>query len=406
MKHTSVLFLAIMLLILAGCAEKPDVEDNDYKPIVLTAEESSWIESENSFAIFLLSQLNIKEKGSFVVSPLNLQVVLAMLLGGTIYESVEQEFRAMFGYGTIQKVEVEYFCSRLIKELPFLDKLSQVTMAPGILADSNIPINTEFVKTIDLRYGASCERPDFSKTKAVRQMANNWASKNTNGMVSEIISKDEVDLLPELATIPLGVAGFKGYWAKGFDRRRTESGTFTCEDGTDCRVKYMKRQARISVAYIDNRHPVVQIPYGNGAYSMIVALPQEGGITTLLKSMESVNVAALPFSADQVIDLWLPKFELESSLNPIESLKTMGMECFFSRHYFGQIFRADDDNRLIKIGYLKQGTAIIVNESGVEVADNPEPVSPIAIHADHPFLFFIAEKSTGAILFEGCYRGE
>ena len=395
-----------MLFILAGCEDKPDVEDNDYKPIVLSAEESSRIESENSFAISLLSQLNTEEKESFVISPLNLQFVLAMLLSGTIYESIEQEFRETFGYGTIRKVEIDAFCSRLIKEIPFLDKFSQVTMAPGILADSNIPINTEFVKIIDLRFGASCERPDFSKTKTVRQVANSWASKNTSGMVPEIISKEEDAQLAESVTIPIGAAGFKGYWAKGFERRLTESGTFSREDGTACRVKYMKRNGRIPVAYIDNRHPAVQLPYGNGAYLMIVALPQEGGIEALLKSMESVNVADLPFNANQEVDLWLPKFELKSSLNPIEALKRMGMTNTFSTYKFGRIFRIDDVQRLIKIGYLKQGTAITVDESGVETAANTDASSPLAFHADHPFLFFIVEQSTGAILFEGCYRGE
>ena len=62
MKHLSFFLLTIMLFILAGCEDKPDVEDNDYKPIVLSAEESSRIESENSFAISLLSQLNTEEK--------------------------------------------------------------------------------------------------------------------------------------------------------------------------------------------------------------------------------------------------------------------------------------------------------------------------------------------------------
>jgi serpin B len=66
------------------------------------------------------------------------------------------------------------------------------------------------------------------------------------------------------------------------------------------------------------------------------------------------------------------------------------------------------------ISLMKQTAKIKLDEEGTEAAavtvigtynsatDNPCPVS---FHANHPFLYIISEKQTGAIFFIGQYTG-
>jgi serpin B len=68
------------------------------------------------------------------------------------------------------------------------------------------------------------------------------------------------------------------------------------------------------------------------------------------------------------------------------------------------------------IGLMKQAAKIKVNEEGTEAAavtvigmetSLGEPLHDeyIAFHANHPFLYVISEKTTGAVYFIGVYTG-
>jgi serpin B len=68
-----------------------------------------------------------------------------------------------------------------------------------------------------------------------------------------------------------------------------------------------------------------------------------------------------------------------------------------------------NSNGGLYISKVKHKTFIEVNEEGTEAAASTSvgvsltAVGPTAVefHADHPFLFFITEEDTGAILFMG-----
>ena len=158
---------------------------------------------------------------------------------------------------------------------------------------------------------------------------------------------------------------------------------------------------------------VVNLPYGNGAFSMLVILPQTGktlaDVSSALKSSDWTEFRQSMVRCD--VNLWLPKFETKYSIKLNDILSDMGMPSSFSP--IDADFKAMSDMALC-LSFVKQDAVIKVDEEGTEAAAvsvagmdaAAAPGEHIVFHADHPFLYLITESSTGAILFAGKYSGK
>jgi len=107
------------------------------------------------------------------------------------------------------------------------------------------------------------------------------------------------------------------------------------------------------------------------------------------------------------VDVWMPRFKFtwESDLKQI--LSSLGMAVAFSENE-ANFTKINSDGHLF-ITKVKHKTYIDVNEEGTEAAaatsvgiglTSAGPGGP-EFHAVRPFLFFITEEDTGAILFAG-----
>ena len=94
------------------------------------------------------------------------------------------------------------------------------------------------------------------------------------------------------------------------------------------------------------------------------------------------------------------------------TLEGLGIHRLFGTASISRLFQ---DNQEINLQMIKQLANISVDEKGVEASavsfsgmagSAPPEEEPVykEFHADHPFMFLIQEKKTGAILFMGCYQ--
>jgi serpin B len=102
----------------------------------------------------------------------------------------------------------------------------------------------------------------------------------------------------------------------------------------------------------------------------------------------------------------LPRFKVETAFKLKEVLCALGAELAFSD---GADFSGIGQERL-KISEVVHKAFVEVNEEGTEAAAAtavlmPEsggpPPQPVEFKADHPFLFFIRDRRTNAVLFSG-----
>ena len=108
-----------------------------------------------------------------------------------------------------------------------------------------------------------------------------------------------------------------------------------------------------------------------------------------------------------MVDLMLPKLELRTSYELGPPLQRLGMGIAFGN---GADFSNITTAERLAIDSVVHKTFLRVDEKGTEaaaataveiVAVSAPPPPRVRFHADHPFLFMLRDRETGAILFFG-----
>ena len=263
-----------------------------------------------------------------------------------------------------------------------------------------------FSKTLVNYYDALVEGYNFAaeNEKAVSRI-NSWASRNTNGMINNLVSH----LDPSDALLLLNAIYFKGQWLNKFSSSDTKQGEFIKETGDKMKVEYMNAE-RKCMYYTGDRFSSVQLAYGNGAFVMSVYLPAEGHTVSELSNLMCRGEAEPGYSSLYTVDLKMPKFSTESDINLVDALMASGLQSLFSDNAdFSGI-----SNVPLMVSKFLQKSNIKVSETGTEAAAVTEvhmgfgaPLERKAqFHATRPFIYVISETSTGAVLFMGVYNGQ
>ena len=131
---------------------------------------------------------------------------------------------------------------------------------------------------------------------------------------------------------------------------------------------------------------------------------------------ECLRAAMNSMTSESKVSLRLPKFEIEKKYDLRDALSKLGISKVFAGN--GEFDRMVKNNDALRIDKLLQKARIQLTEWGTEAGavtavemvdtyypDGGERPQIIDFHADHPFVFFIAEKTSGVILFEGAFAG-
>ena len=295
----------------------------------------------------------------------------------------------------------------MLKQLPELDKKTTLTIANAIFVDDGWPLLDSYTSMVEKYYKAEVANLDFKDEAKSLKAINGWCDKQTRGMVPKIL--DKVD--PEMLAYLLNAMYFKSQWKEKFPKASTSKEDFTYEDASRGKVEMMK--VNKSYRYNDNDiFQIVNLPYGNGAFSMVVLLPKpKRTVAEITKYLRKADWGAL--RGDMVtcdVDLWLPKFETKYHIKLNDLLSEMGMPSAFDSEKAD--FKAMSKFALC-LSFVQQDAIIKVDEEGTEAAvvsiggmmkeTAVAPGEHVVFHADHPFIYLITEASTGAVLFAGRY---
>lgn len=408
MKH---LFLtAAVLAILLSCNKskaEPD-QGNPYKSLELNTKSAQFAQQGHSFAFHFLEQVNSVEKGNFIISPLSMQFLLGMVLDGARGETAN-EICHVLGYGAGEVDAVNEYCLSMLEQLPALDKKTTLGIANAIFVNEGCPLEKSYKSTVGKYYKAEVANLDFYSPNALKTI-NDWASKQTNGMIPKVLEEVEPNMLAYL----LNALYFKSQWKVQFPKDATSEESFTAESGEKISVTMMRQDDKF--AYNENDiFQMVCMPYGNGAFTMYAFLPREKNsladvIGALRKaSWDNIRHDTVPCH----VNLWLPKFEGKFHIKLNDILSKMGMPSAFDSQKAD--FKAMSALAMC-LSFVQQDATIVVDEEGTEAAavsvagmEKSMAVAPgqqVAFHANRPFLYLITESSTGAILFAGKVGGK
>ena len=250
---------------------------------------------------------------------------------------------------------------------------------------------------------------NFGEPEEAAQTINSWVSDMTNKKIDKLIEKDMVNGNTRLVLV--NALYFKGDWEKQFDKKNTAKDKFFLTSGEGVMADMMVQEAEIPYAVLDNiDSTIVELPYKGDRIVMQIVLPNEkSGLRGLEEKIDSVDIADIfkQHQRNTKVRVKMPKFKLSSSADLSDPLQAMGMARMFDAKVAD--FSDIDGTKTLFVDFVKQEVAIEVNEEGSEAAAatgmgmmmRSMPLPPEQFTVDHPFLFYIRDKLTGMLLFQG-----
>lgn len=404
MKNNSIILLSLLILI---CTSGCNLWNSDEPLRELSSSERELIEADNSFGLKLFKEINSRETDSNVfISPLSISMALGMTYNGAA-GSTEEAMRTTLEFGNLSRDEINESYKSLIELLEGIDTDVEFNIANSIWYRDDYTFEQDFFDRCGEYFDARVSGLDFGKPQEAKDTMDNWVDENTNGKIEEIV--DVVDPINDMMFL-INAIYFNGTWTYQFNEEDTKDELFYLSGGGTKECKMMEVLSEFK-CFEDSNAQVIDIPYGDGNYSMTAVIPYYGEdidqmITGLTQEKwdEWIN----SFSEDSV-NLFFPKLKLEYKIdkNLLTVLSDMGMEIAFDP------FEADFTGMYapgnIYISRIIHKTFLEVDEEGTEAAAATVVAMTLGssegsypeIRLNRPFLFAIRENHSGAILFIG-----
>lgn len=348
--------------------------------------------SINDFGFKFFKQvLEEAPEDNVVFSPLSIAATLSLLHIGAAGET-RTEIGQVLEYVSdcypflLQDVTKEYAVDELVAE--------QLAIATRLLIRDSLPLKDEFVNTIGEENvaAANFENPD----EAAKEI-NNLVADVTKGLIEELIAPEQIDVNTVMAI--MNALYFKGKWSIPFDPKFTEQSPFNGTKGI-VDTDFMSQTGKLR---FDEENQIVELPYENGRFSMLILLSSSTGMVTVADIVTAGRLLLESASYKEVeMEVRIPKFNFEKEYTLHEILPRLGMELVFTD-------AADLSGMAeapIKADAAVHKAKILVNEEGTEAAAATivavvPLLAPKMFVANHPFMFIIRDNANGLFLFMG-----
>ncbi len=396
----SLIVLLLFGLLFVQCSKSTDNSGSGFYR-ELTMPEKSLIESDNTFGFNLFKEIvswEDSEKNIFI-SPLSVSMALGMTYqgaGGT----TQDDMRKTLKLSGLSEIEIREAYKSLIELLTHLDPKVQFDIANSIWFRKGWAFEEDFLAQCDTYFNAEIAGLNFNDPASV-DIINAWVFDNTNGRIEEI-----VDLIDSTTVMFLiNAIYFLGTWTYEFDKDETIDGIFTLPDSSTKPCKMMVQENKF-LYYSNHDFQAIDLPYGDGYFSMTILLPRYHiHIDSLIAKLnnDNWNLWISRFSKQEGT-LILPKFKLKYEIKLNDVLKALGMEIAFNPRLAD--FTRMYPERILFISKVKHKTFVKVDEEGTEAAavtsvEISYTSTGFTIRLDRPFIFVIRENHSQTILFMG-----
>jgi serpin B len=369
---------------------------------------------DSQFACALFDRLRT-DGGNVCFSPLSVRTVFALCYLGARGRTAD-EMRRAFGFPTPTETREQF--KMLLGDLaargahvgPPIPEWAQTSESPILRVASRLwgatgrPLLEEFVRAAAEDFGAPFEQLDFAREpEGSRARMNAWVDQVTEHKVVDLIARGQVGVATTL--VAANAAYLRAAWMDTFPEKLTHPGPFFAP----------KRKVEVPMMQHTTHHAygelhgtqVLELTYIRGELSMRLAVPADESGLARAESLTN-ELLALPLR-HALVHLSMPRFRCESRFNLEGPLSEMGLASAF-RHGHADL-SGIDGTRDLYLSSVSHKAFVDVDENGTEAAaatvltayfgsaSRPEPT--IEVRIDRPFLFWIVDRPTSAVLFAG-----
>ena len=290
----------------------------------------------------------------------------------------------------------------------------QLNIANALWGQRDYRFLDEFTTVVAENYGAGVRPTDFQgQPEESRVRINDWVAEQTEDKIKDIIPPKKFEGNAP-ALVLTNAIYFNGAWTYEFDELPKPEDFHTLR-GNTIAVPMMKRSTKSGYASGDG-YTAVDLRYIHSRMSMTLLAPDSGIFEEFEESLDYESASRILESLEpREVVLTMPKFELESEFDLVETLNIMGMPNAFDdmiadfSSMDGHSCLAGDPECLFVSDVIHKAF-VLVNEEGTEAAaatimiviptsGSGDP--PVEVIVDRPFIFLIRDNATGTILFFG-----
>ena len=379
---------------------------------------------------------------NLVFSPASIEIALAMARGGAKGDTATQMDRVLQTSGW---KELAAGINSLDQALASRNgswtdgegkKELTLKLANAPFAQDGWSIEPAYLDALGAAFGAGLRLVDYQANPgAARGTINRWVSDRTAKRIPELLREPDVGDATRLFLV--NAIYLKAQWTEWFNEELTKPAPFHRPGGSTVSVPTMERLGQQQIPYVRGTGwQATELRYlgpdAKHQLAMLLVLPDnlavfEAGFTgdQLARITASVNkergllsqfINCPGVPADQqdagcyryTVDLFMPRFGVETRAKLNNVLSALGMpRAFETDADFSGIHVGDP----LYIGTVIHQANIDVDEKGTEAAaatavgmdtgGGPSPIKEITLRLDRPFLFFVRDVETGAVLFMG-----
>ncbi|MFO0527040.1 MAG: serpin family protein [Planctomycetota bacterium] len=362
-------------------------------------------ETSNLFAADLQKLLGT-EGGNLFFSPASISAALAMTAAGAEGETRKEMFSVLHASGE---------SDAWLRGMGGLSRLLNATgegytlqMANRLWGQNGFQFRADYLLRMEEQFAAPLGQVDFvGAPEPSREAINAWVAEQTRDRIKDLLPAGSITGLTRL--VLTNAIYFKADWRDEFNKKLTQEQPFRCADGKQVTLPLMNLEKSFPYAE-DELAQVIDLPYKSGGLSMVVILPKDkGGLSELEQQLTNERLSGWMKQLEpQSTMVFFPKFKLETQFSLAAALKKLGMpRAFDSRAEFGGMsteapLNISDVVHKAFVEVDEQGTEAAA-ATGVIMATRAAPIQrePKVFRADHPFLFLIRHRESGAVLFAG-----
>jgi serpin B len=345
--------------------------------------------------------------GNVVFSPDSIAVALAMAGTGAAGETASQMAHTLHlaspaEFGSIGRLQ-QTIASAQGTDAEEQSEAPKLSIANGLFVQRGYALEPSFTNGLQQAFGAEAQPVDFAAPSAVEAI-NDWVAQQTKGLIGHLVSELPVETRLALAN----AIYLKAAWRERFKRGATRSASFHGERATSS-TAFMHETETLPYGH-GRDYLALSLPYADSTLSLLVVLPVGEPLRAFERKLSATTLDRIVRRlADRYVRVSLPRFHLRTQTTLNAPLVALGMRDAFSesKASFSGMTKAE---RLM-IGEVIHGADFNVDEQGTEAAAatvvTMEPESaeshprPLSFDADRPFLFFLRDQRTGALLFAG-----
>ncbi len=413
------------------------------------AQERELTAAYNASGQDLLARLAARE-GNIVISPYSIGTAMAMVLSGARGDTEAELLRVL--RHSLQRPGIEAANARVLATLNSYDQSKTPPACPsGMSLDGNLckgprpaaggcpfPARPEGAQCVGpAKFAPSAKvsvanalmltkagkvAPEYAvqlKDKYAAELfknvqlgdVNDWVKRKTEGKIERIIDQLE----PSTQAVLLNAIYFRAAWLAVFDKHNTADKVFHLSATNQVQVPTMHRTGNYAVAARVG-YRAIQLPYAVRELSFVIALPDKvDGVQEVAARLNGAELAqmlaAVRAAPSTRVELALPRFKAAYKADLVPPFKAAGLKLAFSDAAdFSGMTGHPASKGSLKIDQIVHNAVIEVDEQGTEAAAAtaitmvptaamPRPTEPFKV--DRPFLFYLVEEATGAILFQG-----